>query len=753
MIPRPLRLSLLLALPLLSYGLVDSEEERISSQTDSVSLPNLIVAQYSQNGFGKATFRLEGEIDTSTENRSLTVSARGIGSNDFIPVVRAPQIPGESTSRHFFLEGDSETPYGFYRLILSNGKAEKLLGTIHWRHGGHSIQFISPEESNHAYPPEIAVWTEKDKAEQKEKTWDLIQAIGRDLEAGKKEIQIPPGDYRVDASMVASTPDNEALFLLENHDGLQIDGGGSTFWITDPGIVLFRVTRSEDLTLRNFTVDYDPLPYVQGRVTEIRTGASPFIRFELSPGFEDAWKLYASKPVKGLGRIHIFSNDESNGLPLSPQWIAGADDGRNNPERANEVRSYDPTTRIATVNLVVPQNARDLPGYGIEIGDLIAVTPRYGGLAPIELRDTGNTEIEDVTVYASGKQGFYIRRATGKVNLLRYRLMRRPNTRRLISSNMDGMMLRYCRVGPELIDCEFEAAMDDSIAITAFNAIALAQPKPNELIVTTRNATIPLSIEPGATISAYGLEDFIFRGSSQVVSVTKVEDPENYAIPDFHPVSWMGKKKGIIPWRLHLETNLDPVQPGAHIFSDQYGGKGYRIEGCYFRNGWAHAMRASGEDGTITQNTFDYTGGLELSIESNWTLGVPIQNLHITENHFRGGQVGRGAKAPIKITAEPLTELPLEIHHDILIEDNLIENPPLAAMLLTNIADLLVRNNTMIGSNQVQQKRSDSHSPDLYMNAAIVLLNCPDARLIDNQFLNPGPFSEENIKSTTSSKP
>ncbi|MBC2603420.1 hypothetical protein [Puniceicoccus vermicola] len=547
--------------------------------------------------------------------------------------------------------------------------------------------------------------------------------------------------------MVSSTPDENALFLLDDLEGIEINGNGSTFWITDPEIVLFRVSDCRDLTLKNFTVDYDPLPYVQGKVTEVQTGSNASVSFELSPGFDEAWERYSSNPIEGLGRIHVFNNDDSKGLPLSPLWIAGADDGRSHPKKANQVRKFDPASRVATVNLIVPTNARHLPGYGIRVGDLIVVTPRYGGLAPLELRDTGRTRIEDVTVYASGKQGFYIRRVSEKVTLLRYRLMRRPNTRRLISSNMDGMMLRYCRVGPELIDCEIEAAMDDSVAITAFNAIALEQPRGNELIVTTRNATIPLSIEPGATVSVYGLDDFAFLGSSRVLEVTPVQNPNGYAIPEFHPVSWMGKKKGITPWRILLDEDLGPVKAGSNVFSDRYGGKGYRIQGCYFRNGWAHAMRASGQDGLILDKTFDYTGGLELSIESDWTLGVPIQNLRIAGNHFLGGQKGRGAKAPIKVTAEPFSEMPRSIHQEILIEDNLIEYPPLAAMLLTNVTDLVIRNNTIVGSNQVRQDRQNTHSDDLYMDASIVLLNCPNAQLSRNEFKDPGPFCAKNLKS------
>ncbi|MBC2603421.1 hypothetical protein [Puniceicoccus vermicola] len=156
MIPRT---PLFIAAVLLTFsptGSVIQAREEASPPALPDRLSELTVSEYQQEGIGTASFRLQGEIEPASQNDALVVSARKIGSDETISVIRDPEEPPRPGGLQFHLRGNHETSYGFYRLAVSDGRARKDLGTIHWRHKGRSIQFISPEDSNHAYPPEIA---------------------------------------------------------------------------------------------------------------------------------------------------------------------------------------------------------------------------------------------------------------------------------------------------------------------------------------------------------------------------------------------------------------------------------------------------------------------------------------------------------------------------------------------------------------------------------------------------------------------
>ena len=83
----------------------------------------------------------------------------------------------------------------------------------------------------------------------------LQQEIDKATAAGKKQIVLKEREYRVAAQL-----------SLHDLDGIVIDGNGARIIRTtlSGGIA---VNNCRGLTLRNFTLDYDPLPFTQGVIT------------------------------------------------------------------------------------------------------------------------------------------------------------------------------------------------------------------------------------------------------------------------------------------------------------------------------------------------------------------------------------------------------------------------------------------------------------------------------------------------------
>jgi len=89
-------------------------------------------------------------------------------------------------------------------------------------------------------------------------------------------VQFEKGAYRLDPGGA------EAFIDPANACDLTIDGGGSTFVFT--GFLKFvRLNHCRRVTVRNFTFDFDPLPYTAGRVVEVNRKAGTF-DVEIAPG-------------------------------------------------------------------------------------------------------------------------------------------------------------------------------------------------------------------------------------------------------------------------------------------------------------------------------------------------------------------------------------------------------------------------------------------------------------------------------------
>src|SRR5210317_548474 len=90
---------------------------------------------------------------------------------------------------------------------------------------------------------------------------DFRMIIESALEKGEKNISIPMGTYTL------MSEDYESVTLKDLKD-VSIDANGSTIICKKPSRA-FDIINCENVRLANFTIDYDPLPYTQGRIIEM----------------------------------------------------------------------------------------------------------------------------------------------------------------------------------------------------------------------------------------------------------------------------------------------------------------------------------------------------------------------------------------------------------------------------------------------------------------------------------------------------
>src|ERR1035438_1064588 len=90
-------------------------------------------------------------------------------------------------------------------------------------------------------------------------TFDLQGFIDREIHAGNHHIIVPPGHYRV-------SPHDRQHLVLRNLKDVQIIADGVAMVCTETTRAL-TISHCTNVTVRGFVVDYDPLPFTQGRIT------------------------------------------------------------------------------------------------------------------------------------------------------------------------------------------------------------------------------------------------------------------------------------------------------------------------------------------------------------------------------------------------------------------------------------------------------------------------------------------------------
>ncbi|MCL5270627.1 MAG: right-handed parallel beta-helix repeat-containing protein [bacterium] len=120
------------------------------------------------------------------------------------------------------------------------------------------------------------------------------RAVAAAIDGGvATEISFPRGRY------VFAPPNTEAdqCLVVSGARNLAINGNGSEIVIRNPIMGLIRIERSQNIILKNFTIDFDPPPFTQG-VIEAADPAAGTVDYRISPGFPplDAPMFVNAKP-------------------------------------------------------------------------------------------------------------------------------------------------------------------------------------------------------------------------------------------------------------------------------------------------------------------------------------------------------------------------------------------------------------------------------------------------------------------------
>ena len=495
--------------------------------------------------------------------------------------------------------------------------------------------------------------------------FDLQGFIDGQVAAGQQRIVIPPGVYRV-------APRHQQHLTLRGLRDIEIIAENVEMICTETTRAL-TVSNCRNVTLRGLTIDYDPLPFTQGRIVALSEN-NTIHDIELLDGYPPADRVRAFKyeifrpdtRTLRFGSYHQFRVEKAG------------------PNRIRVIRegSY----------------------RGEQVGDLIAIGTEYspGGQIPhaIMLTDCQNVTLEDVTLYASNCFGFFETHCT-RTTYRRCRVERRPadddfkprQEARIRSLNADAYHSKHAVVGPQLIDCTAHFQADDCINICGDYHMVMAS-EGAKLRVLSKGGFNITSGDPLEIVTYHGRR----LPDAKAVSAQKIERLSDEEL-EFLSRQQMdaGLKQGAS--RDIYEVVVDrPVElpRGSVIAAANRLGNGFKIIGCDFGQNRSRGILIKASDGLVSGNRIvgSWEEAIKVSPEYWWLEAGSSSTITIADNIIRDGQ---GMGIAVYAHAGSGGIAPAGAHHSIVITGNAITNMKDRHIWVTSTRGLLLRENTFGG--------------------------------------------------------
>jgi len=495
-------------------------------------------------------------------------------------------------------------------------------------------------------------------------------------------LDLPAGTHRIPASGLK----------LEGLGDVVIDGHGSTLIAINRAAPALRIDGCHGVTLRNFQIDYDPLPFTQGDVQSVDAPRRA-VTVRLHAGYPGLEVL--AEPKGGLfpdARLQVFASGRLK--PGAPDYhIESA-------ESAGD--------RLIRIHLPAWQIGLDQ----IAAGDAVTISSRAAEC--IAIRDSQDVVLENVTIWSSPNLGVLVR-SCGDGGVYRgLKIVPGPippgaTEPRLMSACADGLNVASTRKGPLVDHCEFSFLGDDAVNLHGTMVPVLQWLDDHTFLAgyPWHSELLDRIVRSGDPIRFLAPPSYRIAAGRTVADVVPVaEDPQKWA-------SALGKIWPMITVqpdraRFYRVTLSEPLPAAAASLFAEFPATatpGYVIRDSRFHDHRGRGLRIMASDGVIAGNQFERIKGSAISLgpelgywrESGWVENVTVARNRITD-------VGQGlniqlpssySMGAICVMARQDEEGSFPGNRNLLIADNVIDGCSVAGISVSNAANVQISGNTI----------------------------------------------------------
>lgn len=311
------------------------------------------------------------------------------------------------------------------------------------------------------------------------------QLIDNAIAHNQTLLSLPRDTYYFDAENPL-LHDTIGLLNIGNASGLTIDGNGSTFIFQkiDMGIYIHHC---KDLTIKNISIDYNPLPFTQGTISSLNNHQ---ITLKIDQGYREDVEYFN---IPGYDRVLLGRGRVNEICRVFPKNIKSIGNGEFKMEVADAAC--------------------------LQVNDPVVLLGRYENAVFSTFCE--NTRYENINIYSSPGFSIWELYGGGGSTLKNVRIVEGPTPtdalkRRLISSSGDALHFTSLKKGPHIESCEVRNTDDDFINLEGFMFRAFSVANHNEINVLA--ASYSTDFFPGDTLDIYEGESFVLKGRTIIIS-------------------------------------------------------------------------------------------------------------------------------------------------------------------------------------------------------------------------------------------
>lgn len=520
-------------------------------------------------------------------------------------------------------------------------------------------------------------------AQGKTADYDLQQAIDEAKATNQSVVEIPAGVHLLGAGGVR----------LDGAKGLVIEGNGALLLATSRRAPAFAFYDCEEVTLRNVTIDYNPLPFTQGDVVGVDLDGRT-VTVKLHAGYPGLKSVENANASFSDARMQLFAGDTNRHKPGAPDYAVASAEDRGDGSIVVHFQDW-----VGGLDKV-------------EVGDSVTLSSR--GAEGICVRTSRDVDFENVTVHTAPNVAFLVRSSDNAGTYRNVRIVPGPRpeeaTRdRLMSACADGLNVSFTGRGPIMEGCEFAYQGDDAV-----NLHGALLPVLRQIDARTYLSAMPWSGNLIDRITREGDEvrflqkpDYALVGVGSIRAITRTQADLDAWLPQLREI-W--KVVNVNPasvtfYRVELEKPVAGVEPGMFFEVPASAAPGFVIRDSYFHDNRARGLRIMASNGLILDNRFERQKGCAISLGAEfafWHEAGWVRNVVVAGNTLHDIGTGAGILSPDSYTlgaislmarTEPGSATHFEGNRYIVIENNRIDGCSVNAISISCARDVAVRGN------------------------------------------------------------
>lgn len=381
------------------------------------------------------------------------------------------------------------------------------------------------------------------------------------------------------------------MLELKEASNILIEGNGAEIIIHNPLIGFFSVIKSSNIIVKDLFIDYDPLPFTQGKVVAVNVEKNSF----------------DLKIDEGFPQLNHSMFQEANrvwGMLMDPKIPGKLKDGAPNLFGSKVFEELSPGV------FRIKFNGPRLLEF-VETGDLYVHIARTNGRTIFKTGSSKNITYLNITSYSS-PAGSYAAYNMEEWNVIGCKVKLKPG--RLHSANADCFHVNGGKFGPWIENSLFEGYSDDAINMKAAKHYILEQNSSTELVVKH-------AVRKGDVIRIFNPREGKLIGKFNVVSNKFLGDAQ---------------MKITLDKPLDQKLNLGETKKNDLIYIDSKSNESFVIRNNTFRNARRYGILIQNTYGTIERNFFENLSQSAITIKNgvDWGEGFVAHNIVINQNIF-----------------------------------------------------------------------------------------------------------------------